>query len=384
MESVNQYINESIHNSIFINEFVNIEAERMINEAFQSSLLTSLASIIKKTEAGNLDVSQWNPKKSFTSIFGPKVFKDKYKTTRLKSIKWSEIKDSDFQLYEEKPLKKLLKEIREKKTNYALIISCEPGTKNIKAFFNGLGTAPFKDGSYTQEHTDVLYTIGSSTRRHYNYDEKGYSTGYTDVPYTKVMQRQASKGKYKIRPQKADEIFEIIRNYDNYVLVLTKSMFDDYKSLTDEREESQKGIVYCDPESLKQLAAKQKARYNALVKEIKEKKLIGKDKDLFNEIKETQNEINDLIEQIMKSDSFDKFYDLDDALRYINYAYNYYVKYFSSMSKSKKTQERAAQRGEDYDEKWDFDKSSAKENISDAEEYLQKTKKYIEELKKEL
>ena len=86
----------------------------------------------------------------------------------------------------------------------------------------------------------------------------------------------------------------------------------------------------------------------------------------------------------MKSDSFDKFYDLDDALRYINYAYNYYVKYFSSMSKSKKNQERAAQRGEDYDEKWDFDKSSAKENISDAEEYLQKTKKYIEELKKEL
>ena len=167
MLSINEYITESIYQSNFINEFLNIEADRMINEAFQSSLLTSLASIIKKTEAGNLDVDRWNPKKSFTSIFGPKVFKDKYKTTRLRSVKWSEIKDSDFQLYEEKPLKKLLKEIREKKTNYALIISCEPGTKNIKAFFNGLGTAPFKDGSYTLEHTDVLYTIGSSTRRNY-------------------------------------------------------------------------------------------------------------------------------------------------------------------------------------------------------------------------
>ena len=385
MISVNEYINESIHNSNILNEFINIEAERIINEAFQSSFLSNLAKKIKNVEDNNLTISNWNPKKSFTSIFGPKVLKEKYKTTRLRSVKWSDIKDSDFKLYEQKPLKSLLKDIYDNSKNtYALIISCLPGTKTIKSFFNGLGTAPFKDGSSIKEYTNVLYTIGTSKKRSYKYDDQGHSTGYEDIPYKNVLQRHANKSKYQIRTLKFNEVFEAIKGLDNYVLLLTPSMFEEYKTLAKDREESQKGIVYCDPESLKKLASEQKARYKTLLSEIKEKKLMGNDKELFNNIKQLQADLNSLIEEIMSKDDFDNFYMLDDAIRYVNYAFDSYIKYFGGMTKSKRNRKRAEERGDTYDERWDFDKSEAKSKITDSEEYLNKAKEYIENIKKKM
>ena len=387
MRNISNYIYESKLNEIYINELENIEIDNsynIINESFQSSWLTLLAKTIKDIEAGNLSVTNWEEKYSFTSIFGPKVEHGRWKNNKLRSIKWSEITDSDFELYDNKRLKKLLKDIKNKKSNTgALIICCKPGTKNIKKFFNGLGTAPFKKGGrWVSSYEDLLYTIMTSTKRNYHYDDNHNQTGYTDTTYQKVAELNKTKYKYDQRPLKDIELYNEMKDLDNYVLLLTNSMFTDYKALTDKREEDLKGTVFCDEKSLEKLAKEQKARYQTLVKEIKRKKLVAKDKELFEEIKATQEEVNDLMSQIIgKIELFDEYGYLRDALQYTYRAmdnYSYYLRYTHESALYMKHME------DDYKPTLDYNKGSAQSSIEDCEQSLKYAKQAIKTVKENL
>ncbi len=388
MRNISKYIYESKLNEIYFNELTNIEINEsynIINESFQSSWLTLLAKKIKDIEAGNLSAKNWKDKYSFTSIFGPKVEKGKWNTKKLRSIKWSEITDADFELYDKKRLKKILIEIKKKESNTGvLIISCAPGTKNIIKFFNGLGTAPFKEGgTWVHSYDDVLYTIKTDYKVEYHYDDNGKNTGNTKTYYNKVGEVTRSKYKYNERTLKDLELYQEMKDFDNYVLVLDNSMFTEYKSLTDKRDKDKEGMVLLDDESLKKLAKEQNARYKALAEEIRRKRLVSKDKELFQEIKATQDELNDLIEKIMgKSDSYSEYSSLREALQYTYRAMDYFSDYLRETYESSKHQKEYAKYGDVM--RHDYYGERAQGSIADSKKQLDRAKGYIEEIKKNL
>lgn len=360
-----------------------------INESFQASLLTALAKRIKDAESKNREkdaeaAKRWHEQgysgtpsksaKSFASIFGPITTWLGEKKTGIRGLKWSEIKDSDFKQYkgDDKEFVKFLKSVYAKKT-IANMIVCAPGTKDIVAFIRG----------YAKTLGDV---------RVYIFETDGWINGErAKIPG--IKEKTAKKYKYDVRPLKVNETLELIKDFDIYVLEITESMIKDYDELHKEREESQKGSIEMDEDSMRALLKQQKARYNAMVKEIKAKKLQDDPNILFNDIKKTNDDVVALFQKVMsKPENMDMRFDLSDLMRYVSYAYEEFYKSMKSQRdfnrRKERAKQRAKERGEEFNDgdygKYNFDKSNAKEQIRNSKEYLEKVKKMINEIEDNL
>jgi adenylosuccinate lyase len=152
-------------------------------------------------------------------------------------------------------------------------------------------------------------------------------------------------------------------------------------------------MVNLDEASLRNLLKQQQARYKALVKEIKAKKLQADPNVLLDEIKETNDKAVELFRKVISNpENMDQRFNIDDLMRYMSYAYEQFYKSMKSKRDSDKSIERAKQRakekGKEFDEeefrKWNYDQSSSDEYIRDSKEYLQKVKKMIEEIEENI
>ena len=371
--------------NIFI-ETCSLLSEEMINESFKSSLLTKLAKEIKDIESKNREKDKrqeqhykemgysGSPSKSarsFASIFGPKEETPRYgsKKTGLQGIKWNEIKDEDFKEYpnDAKELKKIFQQVWGEKLAAEFIV-CKG--EDILLFIRG----------YRGKGQDVVT---------YYFQTEGWNVG--------VQAKQATKYKYDKRNLKWNEVYDMIHDSEDplkvYMLEVTDSIIKDYDELHKEREESKKGVIEMDEASMKALLKQQQGRYNAMVKEIKAKKLQSDPNVLFDEIKKANDDVVELFKKVMsKPENMDMRFDLSDLMRYVSYAYEEFYKSMKSQRDSDRHKERAKQRakerGEEFNDddygKYDFDKSNAKEQIRDSKEYLEKVKKMIKEIEDNL
>lgn len=383
MKDLFEFLSDNIYEKDIFLETVNMIVDETINESFQASILTNLAKTIKDIESKNREkdaqeTKRWHEQgymgtpsksaKSFASIFGP-LTETSYgkKKTGIRGLKWSEIKDSDFKQYkgDDKEFVKFLKSVYAKKVIADMIV-CAPGTKDIVAFIKG----------YAKTLGDV---------RVYYFESEGWKKG--------VQEKTAKKYKYDVRSLKVNETLELIKDFDIYVLEITESMIKDYDELHKEREESQKGSIEMDEASMKSLLRQQKARYDAMVKEIKAKKLQDDPNILFNDIKKVNDDVVALFQKVMaKPENMDMRFDLSDLMRYVSYAYEEFYKSMKSQRDSDRSKERAKQRakerGEEFNDddygKYDLNKSNAKEQIRDSKEYLEKVKKMIKEIEDQL
>lgn len=389
MKQLCEYMSEySSDRAIFL-ETVNLIVDELITESFQSSILTSLSKAIKDAESKHAENDKAAEKrykeegrgykpsktaKSFADIFGPLTETSKYgnnKKTGIRGLKWSEIKDDDFQYFEadsedwDKKFIKLLRSVYQKKI-MADVVCCNPGTKDVVCFIKG-----------------YVKTLGEV--RVYYFPTTGWKTG--------VQEKTATKYKFGERSLKLDEAIDVVSGLDAYFLEIKEDMVKDYDVLHKEREESQKGVVNLDERSLRDLLKQQQARYRTMVKEIKAQKLQSDPNILFDEIKKTNDEVVALFQKVMASpENMDQRFNLDDLMRYVSYAYEQFYKAMKYKRESEHTKERykkrAEEKGEEWDEenfkKWDYDGSSSDEAIRDAKEYVQKVKKMISKIEENI
>ena len=377
MKKLFEFVSDGLYNNEILTETCNLIIDETINESFQASLLTNLAKAIKDIESKNREkdseeAKRWHDQgysgtpsksaKSFASIFGPLTETPRWggKKTGIRGLKWAEIKDSDFKQYkgDDKEFVKFLKSVYAKKAIADMIV-CAPGTKDIVAFIKG----------YAKTLGDV---------RVYYFESEGWKTG--------VQEKTAKKYKYDVRSLKVNETLELIKDFDIYVLEITESMIKDYDELHKEREESQKGSIEMDADSMESLLKQQKARYNAMVKEIKAKKLQDDPNILFNDIKKANDDVVALFQKVMsKPENMDMRFDLSDLMRYVSYAYEQFYKSMNYKHSAEKSVQHAKERGKENPEKWgSFDRSSSDESIRDAKEYLEKVNKMIKEIEGQL
>ena len=390
MKSLYTSLLNTIYEGKVLEEYSILEGEEIlqINESFQSSILIALAKAIKDAEKDNAEhdkkmVQHYKDQgysgtpsksaKSFASIFGPITLNQRWgeAKTGLQGLKWSEIKDDDFELYksvsaDDKTFAKILKDCYLKKLQ-ANFVCCEPGTKNVVIFIKGYSNTP----------GDVR-VFGLKSKY-----------GNRDA----VTEKTATKYKYGERSLKFDEAMAVISGLDVYVLKITDNMKTEYTKLHDTRIASQKGVINYDEESLNKMLKQQKARYQAMVKEIKAKKLEGDPKQLMERINKVHAEAIATMEKIMSNPAnMDEYFDVGRLLSYCSHAYESFFDAFKYKAKGDKATERARQRakdkGEDFDEqdfdKFNFDKSSAKEKFNDVDEYCKEVEKMIEDMKKRM
>ena len=384
---------ESLLNTKYISkvleEYSILEGEEIlqINESFKSSILISLAKAIQDAEKGHAENDKKMAQrykeqgygtpsksaKSFASIFGPITLHKRWgeAKTGIQGLKWSEIKDDDFELYksvsaDDKTFAKILKNCYLKKLQ-ANFICCEPGTKNVVIFIKGYSNTP----------GDVrVFGLKSNWG---NRDE--------------VTEKTATKYKYGERPLKFDEAMAVISGLDVYVLKITDNMKTEYIKLHDTRIASQKGVINYDERSLKDMLQQQKARYQAMVKEIKAKKLEGDQKQLIERINKVHAEAIATMEKIMSNpENMDEYFDVGRLLSYCSRAYESFYDAFQHKAKGDKAVEIARQRakdkGEDFDEKefnyWNYDRSYSKQKFNDIDAYCKEVEKMIEDMKKRM
>lgn len=370
MKNLFEFVSNGLYNNEILTETCNLIIDETINESFRASLLTNLAKAIKDIESKNREkdtesAKRWHEQgyigspaksaKSFASIFGPLTETSRYggkKTSGIRGLKWSEIKDSDFKQYkgDDKEFIKFLKLVYAKKAIADMIV-CAPGTKDIVAFIKG----------YAKTLGDV---------RVYYFESEGWKKG--------VQEKTAKKYKYDVRSLKVNETLELIKDFDIYVLEITESMIKDYDELHKEREESQKGSIEMDEDSMRALLRQQQARYKVMVKEIKAKKLQDDPNILFNDIKKANDDVVALFQKVMsKPENMDMRFDLSDLMRYVSYAYEQFYQSAKSLRDAKRAEEKHPGYGK-------YDKERSDESIRDAKEYLEKVKKSIKEIEGQL
>ena len=368
MNSLLNYLDNEQYKSRVLENYCQIIGKEIINESFQSSLLISLAKKISKAEAQNKSEEKENYKKygyssthakSFTSIFGPVVKTNKWGAVMdvTKGLKWSEIKDDDFEKYtdvHDKKFVKLLKSVYAHKTK-ANIICCESGTQNPIYFIKG----------YTSGPKDPIITFQfEPTQAWYKRDG--------------VYEKTAPKGKYGERELNCNEVLKLFEGYDIYVLVITDSMQTEYMSMFNDRKESKKGVINYDEQSLDKLLKEQQARYKTLVEKIKATNLKANSEKFLNEIKQVNDEVVDLYKKITSNPKYlDMNFPLGDLIRYVSYAYEEY--YRSAKYGNDAEKEAKKYPGLDL-----YSRESSNNAILDAKNYLTKIKKSIEEIKSQL
>lgn len=369
MRSLTDYINRVRYVNVLKEEFSVIESEEILNEAFESSILRKLAEKIKKYETPKkrrrqelVKDGRWvgsnDQEISFASIFGPKE-KTQYKRTQggLEGLKWNQIKDDNFEKLsmpdDAKKIKKLLNEIYTKGKQTDII-----GTLNDEVVW-------FIKGYRDKDKNATFYYFQKP-------DDNGYNHG--------VKKGTKTKYSYQTRDLKWNEVFEILEeggsNYVLYILNVTNDMIQQYNDLFVDRKEAKVGMINFDDESLKKLAKEQKARYEALVQEMKTKKLEANSGNLIEEIRKVQNEVMGLYDEAIKHiEDTGRRYQFGTLMQYISYAYEQFYNYLKYNDEAKKAK---AEFGDDYDK---YAKANAERAINDAKYYLDKINKGIEQYK---
>ena len=383
MKSLFESIIDSHYNKLLIEEYKNEISENIINEAFQSNLLTNLAAEIKKVESTHRAEDKkraenykqqgysYTPRKtakSFASIFGPITQTKFSKQERVQGIKWSEIKDSDFNYYnvedDNKEVRKILKDVYKRKIN-ADCICCESGTKIPIIFIKGYG--------YELKTPSVYFF-------NYVYDKEGNKKAQG----IKVMTRP--KYSYRERDLNFEEMMDAIDGLDIYILNITQDMLKTYSELSNNRMESQKGVIEYDEESLSRLLDEQKRRYKVLANEMKAKKLQEKSSTLFEDIKKTNDRVVELYQKIINSpENMDEYFDLGNLMQYVSYSYESFYKSMKYDYKAKQSVEKAKEHGYDNPENFaEYDKANSQEYIRDAADYIKRVNKGNEDIEKRL
>ena len=387
MQNLFEYLTEDIcDQNILKEEALLIAEDVMVTEAFKSSIVQALAQAIYDAEKESnkrkieiakndderyphSDGSKHDPKLiNFASIFGPKTEGGRFNVKKgLQGLKWSEITDDDFKEYapDDKELAKLIRSTYGKKENNADFIVMTKDNKVLN-FIKAYGTDPKGDGVYYFK-TDGKWNNGVKeiTKQYYSYQTRSLKTneiidmlkGLAQVEGVKVM-----------------------------ALEITDDMTKEYKSLQVSREEAKKGVINFDKASLKELLNKQQSRYKALVAEIKAKKLQKDPNMLFDDIKKANDEVVTLYKQIINNpDNIEHNYDLSRLMSYVSYAYESLYKSIERSRSAERSVARAKAKGaENAEEYGSWDRSSAKQEINDAKDYLDKVNEMINDIKKNL
>lgn len=385
MINLSEYLIDVEYNRLVNEEYFNLTSNDIINESFQASILTALAKRIKDAEKEHADRDKQEEQrykegsrsyaptksaKSFASIFGPITEIPRYgdKKTGIRGLKWSEIKDDDFQYFKadsdewNKKFIKLLRSVYNKKI-MADIICCKPGTKEVVNFIKG-----------------YVKTLGEV--RVYYFPVTGWKKG--------VQEKTATKYKYGERSLKFDETIDTISGLDIYFLEIKDDMVKTYDELHQDREESRKGSIELDDASMNALLKKQQSRYKVMVQEIKAKKLQKNPNDLFDEIKQANDDVVALFKKVMDNPKYmDMRFDLSDLMRYVSYAYEQFYKSMKSTAEANKYEKRYIERHKNDntsipDFASSYERQQAQEYIRDAKDYLTKVKKVIKEIEDQL
>jgi len=371
MQQLFEYLINDICDQAILKEEANLYAEDMVNESFKCELLTNLAAQIKKAEKkNNARKAEINKKReeegygslrekfvSFASIFGPLTVNGRYNTKKgVQGLKWSEITEDDFVLVKagnEKELKKALKPIYAKNGKGDAIV-CEPGTKNPVMFIKGYG----------KDDDKRLY--------YFNMNQSSYGSG--------VHEQTAKKYSYQTRALNMDEALALIKPYDVYILTITDDLIKQYQTIQQKRDAEKEGSINYDEASLAELLKKQKARYKTMVAEIKAKKLQKDPNVLFDEIKQTNDEVVALYKEIMSTpDNLDKYFDMGSLMSYVSGAYERFYRSMKDDREADRDDQKYPNRSGDS-----WIRQSAKDNIRDAKDFLERAKKMIDEIKNEL
>lgn len=373
------------YNKVLENYIINEGEEALqLNESFQSELLKNLSKEIYKAEKEHREADKdikaqydrgertylpsYKNEKTFASIFGPIIETSRYgeKRTGLQGLKWSEIKDSDFTFIKgdeenSKQLKKAIQPIFYKKQK-GNVIACNPGTKTPVIFIKG----------YNSKSDDSVST--------YYFSTKGWKKGVQPMTKTKYS--------YQERDLKLEEAFEEIAGLDCYILYITDSMIKDYQDLHIGREESRKGMINYDEKSLSQILKTQQAKYKTLADEIRAKKLQADPSVLFDEIKQTNDDVVKLYKRILDNpENIVQYYDLAQLMDYVSRAYDYFYRSIKSSRDADKAVERAKSKGksdEDANKYGSYERESAKSEINDAKGYIERVKKMMKEIEDQL
>lgn len=360
--------------NFIISEELDIKAESLvisediINEGFKSSIIDGVAHKIFKYEKKHRDSDREQNEtgfhsksaKSFASIFGPIEIGNKYDKKKVQGLKWSEITNDDLKKYSgsDKELVKLIKQTYQHKLNADFIV-CDSGTEDCVYFIKG----------YNQNKDIVVYQFN---------DPSKWNGGFKP--------RLEKAYKYQDRNLKAEEAIDLVKDYDVYALIITDDMLKEYNTLFLDRENSKKGMINYDKQSLASLLKKQQMKYKALAEEMKAKKLINNKEALWEEITKTNQEVIDFYKKIIDNPEYiDKRYNLGDLMQYVNYAFESYYKFVKNWRAADRRVERAKEQGREEPEKYgDYERQSAKNEINDAKEYIQRIHKEMENIQKQL
>ena len=372
------------YNKVLENYIINEGEEALqLNESFQSNLLRNLSKEIYKAEKEHREndktikdrydkgeTSYLPPKseKTFASIFGPITETPRYgkKTTGLQGLTWSEIKDSDFVFVKgeeenNKQLKKAIKPIFSK-SQKGNVIACNPGEKTPIIFIKG----------YNSKSDNSVST--------YYFSMDGWKRGVQPMTKTKYS--------YQERDLKFEEAIEAIAGLDCYILYITDDMIKDYQDLHIGREDSRKGMINYDKQSLEKMLKEQKAKYKTLADEIRAKKLQSDPSTFFDEIKQTNDDVVEIYRKVMDNpENIDQRFDLGCLMDYVSRAYDYFYRSISSTRKADKLVKHARERGEspeDANLSGSYEREDAESYINEAKEYIKKVKKMIKEIEDQL
>ena len=357
---------------IYENQFENL----VINESFQSSFLSDLAKKIKNSESKrhkSLSSESEKRKDKYTSSFSNIFSSIIDNNNKPINIKWDKVKDEDFVLYKskDKKFKEICNDIFNTKLSSnqkAMIISCEPNTKNIIYFTNAIN-GRFNKDSWTRENGAVIFQFDVP----YTWWDKG-NRG-VDKKVDTV--RKSSRGYNNYRVLNQIEAFDLLKGYDNYVLKIDDSLIDEYQQISISRDESKKGMINFDKASLDKILKDQQDRYKAFVKSVKIKKLRSNDKALYEEIKNLNLEIISLNEEIMNnSNNWDLLSAMENIIKDFSYAFTYYYRYFISNAESQSPD------ADESDRK--YYKKNADKNLIDVQETIDKYKEEIKKIKSKM
>lgn len=366
MQNLSDYIYEAQENQSFILETINEMNIMTINESFQSTLLTNLAKTIKKFEqpAHNRDIEREKREReqhekrnlerkvngydeveyhkskpnalSFASVFGPSnarvpMSKSRYashKDMRIRGVKWAEITDNMFIKYDgyDAKFQKIFKKLCNGKKAF-LAIACEPETDTIVYVVRGF-----------DESNELSFWELAQQRSKYNKE-----TGF--------VKKHKPKGRWGERDYKGVEMLEDMNDYDVYLLEITDDMKSDYTLLYNDRKEAQKGVINYDKDSLKAIAAQQRARYKKLAAELRAKRLQENPKALYDEIKELNDRVIAVYDKIMADEKYvGEYYSIGNLMSYVENCFSQYYDYLRSKRDADDYKKRAEEKGRKYDD----------------------------------
>ena len=393
MQNLSDYIYEVQENKSFILETINEMNIMTINESFQSTILTNLAKSIKKFEqpAHNRDVEnekrererhekrnlerklngydelEYHKSKpnalSFASVFGPdnarvptsKSRYASYNDVRIRGIKWAEITDDMFTKYDgyDAKFQKIFKKLCNGKKAF-LAIACEPETDTIVYVVRG----------FDESNSLSFWELAQQK------NQWSKETGF--------VRKQKPKGRWNERDYKGVEMLEDMNDYDVYLLEITDDMKSNYTLLYNDRKEAQKGVINYDKDSLKAIAAQQRARYKKLAAELRAKRLQENPKALYDDIKKLNDRVIAIYDKIMSDEKYvGEYCGIGNLMSYVENCFSQYYDYLRSKKDVDEYKKRAEEKGRTYDES-NFYVGRMNNEINDVKERIDRAKKEIE------